>query len=66
MLQTIAGWTEQRLTRFIQNVVRSTPSQLPRALTLERLTTTKKLVVQDEMELSPQAIEYLKDKLGLP
>lgn len=61
---TIADMTREELTTFIQRVIQSTPPALPPALKLRELTTTRRLVVEDEILISPQAVRYLQS-LGL-
>lgn len=63
--QEIGRWDEARLKRFIQAAINTSVPSIPPALTLSEITSTRKLFVKDEMELSPQAIKYLKSVLGL-
>lgn len=65
MAKTIGEMTEADLARFIQGAVRAQLAQLPISLTLQNLTTTKRLTVSDELQLSPQAIAYLHQVLGV-
>lgn len=65
MPESIGGWTSAQLQRFIQATVRAQLSQLPVSLTLQNVTTTQKLKVSDELELSPKAIAYLHQVLGV-
>jgi len=65
MSEQIGTWDSSRLMQFVRNIVTSSPASLPRAMTLQNLTTTQKLTVGDQLELSPQAVEYLRLKLGL-
>lgn len=62
----IGEWTEQQLARFIVASLRTTPASLPPSLALEELKTTRLLNVQDDIQLSPQAVKKLKKYLGLP
>ena len=61
----IGSWDEAKLKRFIQLAVNTSVPSLPPSLTLREVKTTRRLVVGDEMELSPQAIRYLRTVLGL-
>lgn len=61
----IGDWTEAYLMKFITTRLQSDPSALPPSLALESLSTSRKLTVKGDLELSPQAIAYLKNKLGL-
>lgn len=65
MADTIGNWTAAELARFIKGVLRQSQANLPLSLTLQQLTATQKLVVADALELSPQAIAYLHQVLGV-
>ncbi len=54
------------LARFVDRAISNGGSaNLPASLTGEEIRATGKLFVDDDIELSPQAIEKLKDYLGL-
>lgn len=57
--------TEAELARFIQGVIRQSQANLPVSLTLQEVTATQRLRVLDKLELSPQAIAYLHQVLGV-
>ena len=63
----IGEWDTQRLSRFVERAVAGgVAANLPASLIGEELRATTKLYVDDDIELSPQAIQKLKDYLGLP
>ena len=51
----ISDWTEAQLRRFVANMFKAGPAGLPRSLKLEELEVTKRLVLHDRAEASPQA-----------
>lgn len=53
------------LSRYVQGAIATTPAQLPPSLEGEVLSATDKLVVGNDIELSPRAVEKLKTYLGL-
>lgn len=61
--KTIAGWSENTLSRFVQTVVHSLP--VPAALETDEIRATRKLTVDQELALGSEAIAYLKQQLGL-
>jgi hypothetical protein len=62
MPEKIGEWTPSRLTNFVLATLRS-PATLPNAMTFGKLTLSEMLTVADQLELSPQAIDYLESKL---
>lgn len=56
---TIGDWSSARLARFIQSIVQQQLAQLPGSMTLQNVTVTGKLTVEDEIEVSPQAGTYI-------
>lgn len=63
--KTLADWTEADLLRWLQGVLRQSKANLPPSLELNELTTYKKLTVADQLRLSPQAIAYLHQVMGV-
>lgn len=63
--KTLADWTEADLLRWLQGVLSQTKANLPQSLDLNELTTHKKLTVADQLQLSPQAVQYLHQVLGV-
>lgn len=65
LLEKIGDWTVDRLAGFITKTITDSPSQLPTNVKASTITAARTLVVEDQISLSPQAIAYLKTKLGL-
>jgi hypothetical protein len=61
--ETIGNWTKGRLVRFIQGILSTDPSALPPAIDADELAARTKLTVSGDIELSPQALKYIKDNL---
>jgi hypothetical protein len=57
--QTIGDWDQARLAKFIQQIIQQSLSQLPGSMTLKNVTINGKLTVNDEIEVSPQAKDYI-------
>lgn len=64
-MDTIGSWTVDRLARFIAQRLRVDPPKLDTGVTTGTAVIKTKLVVDGDLQLSPQAIAYLADKLGL-
>jgi hypothetical protein len=62
----ISDWTVQRLASFVAKTVQDSPPPLPANVRAGTITAVNSLVVNDQLQLSPQAVAYLKTKLGLP
>lgn len=60
---TIGDWTKAQLAKFIENQLRSSTPALPNSLTGQTLKATKLLVIGDRVQISPQALRYIKDNL---
>lgn len=63
--QTVGDMSLADLERFIKSVLRNSQANLPLSLTLQNVTVTKKLTVEDQLQLSPQAIAYLHQVMGV-
>lgn len=61
--ENIGTWTKGRLTKFVQSILSTDPSSLPPAIDAEELSARTKLVVGGDIELSAQALRYIKDNL---
>lgn len=53
------------LARFVDRAITNRGANLPPSLVGEEVRATGKLFVDDDIELSPQAVERLKNYLGL-
>ena len=51
----IGNWTEQQLTRFIQDVLRNDPPPLPAAASTDEFIVTRLLTLQDEVQFNGTA-----------
>ena len=60
---TIGDWTKAQLQKFIENQLSTNPPALPASLIGQTLTASKLLRVSDRIQLSPQALRYIKDTL---
>jgi hypothetical protein len=60
---TIGNWSKSRLARYVLSIIGSDPSALPSAIDTEELSARTKLKVKGDIELSPQALRYIKDNL---
>lgn len=60
---TIGNWSKAQLAKFIENQLRTNPPALPNSLTGQTLKATKLLVIGDRVQISPQALRYIKDNL---
>jgi len=60
---TIADWTPAKLARFISTVTSSDPGSLPQSFRGNEIRATGNLVAEDNIELSAQALQYIKDNL---
>lgn len=60
---TIGGWSKAQLAKFIENQLATNPPALPASLIGQTLTASKLLRVSDRIQLSPQALRYIKDNL---
>lgn len=60
---TIGDWTKAQLAKFIENQLRANPPSLPNSLTGQTLKATKLLVIGDRVQISRQALQYIKDNL---
>ena len=65
VVATLADWSPADLQRFVEGVLRANPANLPTSLTAKHLTTTGILNVSNELQLSPQAVTYLHQVLGV-
>lgn len=66
-IEKIGDWDKVRLARFVERAIATgVGANLPPSLIGEELRSTGLLVVENDLEISPQAIQYLKDVLGLP
>lgn len=57
--ENVGGWTKNQLNRFILSVVATEELKIPKAITVETVTVTKKLIVQGDIQVSPQAAAYI-------
>lgn len=64
-IKPVGDMTQAELARFVQRAVYNSPANLPTSLTGEELEATSVLRVLDRIELSDQAVAYLRTKLGL-
>lgn len=65
--ELIGNWDKVRLARFVERAISTgVGANLPPSLIGEELRSTGLLVVENDLELSPQAIQYLMSVLGLP
>lgn len=63
---TIGDKDTSWLARFVDRAIsNSGGASLPASLVGEEIRATGKLFIDDDIELSPQAVEKLKDYLGL-
>lgn len=60
---TIGNWTKAQLAKFIENQLRTHPPALPVSLTGQTLKANKLLVIADRVQISAQALRYIKDNL---
>jgi len=60
----VGDWSSARLSQFVKSIVQQSLAQLPGSMTLKNVTSSGKVTVNDEIELSPQAIAYIKSKIG--
>lgn len=60
---TIGDWTKAQLAKFIENQLRASPPALPASLTGQTIKASKLLVIGDRVQISPQALRYIKDNL---
>lgn len=63
--QTVGDMTLAELERFIKSVLRNSQANLPLSLNLQKVTVTENLVVADKLQLSPQAVSYLHQVMGV-
>lgn len=61
--ETIGNWTKGRLVKFIQTILATDPTALPSSIEGEEFRARSNLVVEGDIELSPQALRYIKDNL---
>ena len=60
----IGDWSEERLAKFIRGLmINAVANDLPRSISPQQVTVQSRLVVRDRIELSPQALQYIKDNL---
>lgn len=62
---TIGNWSKAQLAKFIENQLANSPPSLPQSLIGQTITASKRLVVTDRIQLSAQALKYIKDNLPL-
>jgi hypothetical protein len=60
---TIGDWTPARLAKFIQNTIANDPPSLPPSLIGQTVKASKLLVISDRVQISTQALRYIKDNL---
>lgn len=60
---SIGNWSKAQLAKFIENQLATNPPALPASLVGQTLTASKLLRVSDRIQLSPQALRYIKDNL---
>lgn len=66
MAEKIADWDNVRLARFVERAIsQGIGPNMPASLIGEELRSTGLLVVENDLELSPQAVQYLIGVLGL-
>lgn len=61
--KTIGSMTKAQLAKFIENQLNATPPSLPASLVGQTVRASKMLVVADRIQLSAQALRYIKDNL---
>lgn len=61
--ENIGDWSKAKLAKFIENQLASRPAALPASITGQTLKASKMLVVGDRIQLSAQALRYIKDNL---
>jgi hypothetical protein len=61
--ETIGTWSKAKLAKFIENQLASHPAALPPSLTGQTIKASKMLIVGDRVQLSAQALRYIKDNL---
>ena len=61
--QKIGDMTRSELSRFISNQLANETANLPTSLTGQTVKATKLLVVADRIQLTPQALQYIKTNL---
>lgn len=60
---TIATWTPAKLAKFIENQLATNPPALPQSLVGQTIRASKLLVIGDRVQISAQALRYIKDNL---
>ena len=60
---TIGNWSKAQLAKFIENQLRTNPPALPASLTGQTLKASKLLIIGDRVQISAQALRYIKDNL---
>ena len=61
--ETIGEWTKAKLAKFIKNQLLQSPPALPSALTGQTVKASKILIIANRVQMSPQALRYIKDNL---
>lgn len=61
--ETIGDWTPEKLARFIASVVSRDPSAQPPSFTGNEVRATGTLIAEDQIQLSRQSLQYIKDNL---
>lgn len=60
----IGDWTQEKLDKFITAKLRNATSEiLPKSLVCPSITAQRTLVVRGRIELSREALQYIKDNL---
>lgn len=60
---TIGNMTKAQLAKFIQNQLRTDPPALPASLVGQTLKASKLLIIGDRVQISAQALRWIKDNL---
>jgi hypothetical protein len=61
--ETIGDWSKAKLAKFIENQLASHPTALPSSLTGQTVKASKLLIIGDRVQISAQALRYIKDNL---
>jgi hypothetical protein len=61
--EVIGSWSKAKLAKFIENQLASHPAALPASLTGQTVKASKLLIIGDRVQISAQALRYIKDNL---
>lgn len=59
----IGEWTEEELDKRIGTKLQTSLAELPLSFSGDEITASSRLIVLDQIQLSPQALQYIKDNL---